>query len=40
MTLAHGYETPYIFGFDATFKKNGYILPDLPDAQGIRAEAA
>jgi predicted nucleic acid-binding protein len=28
MALAHEYETSYIFGFDATFKKNGYILPD------------
>lgn len=27
MTLAYRYETPYIFGFDATFQKNGYRLP-------------
>jgi predicted nucleic acid-binding protein len=28
MALADEYETAYIFGFDATFKKNGYRLPE------------
>jgi predicted nucleic acid-binding protein len=27
MTYADEYSTPYIFGFDATFRKNGYLLP-------------
>src|SRR5260370_30308288 len=27
MAYAHEYGTPYIFGFDATFRKNGYVLP-------------
>jgi predicted nucleic acid-binding protein len=27
MALANEYGTPYVFGFDATFSKNGYGLP-------------
>jgi predicted nucleic acid-binding protein len=27
MAYADQYDTPYIFGFDATFRKNGYSLP-------------
>ncbi len=28
MALADEYRTQYVFGFDATFKKNGYYLPN------------
>ncbi len=27
MALADQYKTPYVFGFDACFRKNGYRLP-------------
>ena len=30
MTFATHYQTPYIFGFDAVFAKNGYRLPEPP----------
>jgi hypothetical protein len=31
MALADEYDTSYIFGFDATFRKNDYLLPSEQD---------
>jgi hypothetical protein len=33
MAFARHYETPFIFGFDAVFAKNGYRLPEVPENQ-------
>jgi hypothetical protein len=30
MAFASYYQTPYIFGFDEAFAKNGYRLPEAP----------
>ena len=30
MAFAKHYQTPYIFGFDEAFRKNGYRLPEAP----------
>jgi predicted nucleic acid-binding protein len=37
MAYADDYDTPYIFGFDATFRKNGYLLPDTATASANAA---
>jgi hypothetical protein len=33
MAYATHYQTPYIFGFDEVFGKNGYRLPGAPNKQ-------
>jgi predicted nucleic acid-binding protein len=33
MAFATQYQTPYIFGFDEAFTKNGYRLPETPKTQ-------
>jgi hypothetical protein len=33
MAFARHYQTPYIFGFDEVFAKNGYRLPEAPKQQ-------
>jgi predicted nucleic acid-binding protein len=33
MVSADHYQTPYIFGFDEAFAKNGYRLPEAPNQQ-------
>jgi predicted nucleic acid-binding protein len=33
MAFARHYQTPYIFGFDEAFAKNGYRLPAAPNQQ-------
>jgi predicted nucleic acid-binding protein len=33
MVSADHYQTPYIFGFDEAFAKNGYRLPEAPNEQ-------
>ena len=33
MAFATHYQTPYIFGFDEAFAKNGYRLPEAPTQQ-------
>jgi hypothetical protein len=30
MAFAKHYQTPYIFGFDEAFAKDGYRLPEAP----------
>jgi hypothetical protein len=33
MAFASHYQTPYIFGFDEAFAKNGHRLPEAPKRQ-------
>ena len=33
MAFATHYQTPYIFGFDEAFTKNGYRLPEAPEQE-------
>jgi hypothetical protein len=33
MAFARHYQTPYIFGFDDAFAKNGYRLPEAAEKE-------